>query len=235
MSIGADDAVMLGFALQAANVAANQVAANRVAHERSARISEEEQRQAQFGDQARALLDQSTAGFDPGAQALSKDSIAHRYQQAVTPGGVQTPASPAPDYGTTPGAPAEVKSDQARQLGRAMKLGREHAKASAALNANSVLQQRNQFGLGRLGQDLGRLGDYSSGSGSVLPYELMSANTAGNDIKMAGDVAGGAGDISMAYGLTRRPPKNQRRGYDPELDDMIDTHRSLASGYGMAR
>jgi hypothetical protein len=63
------------------------------------------------------------------------------------------------------------------------------------LGSNSLLQ-------GRDAGTIGQLGGFKRGSSNVLGYELEDANSAGNGLKLFGDLAGGFGGLATSAGLS---------------------------------
>lgn len=49
---------------------------------------------------------------------------------------------------------------------------------------------------------IGQIGGFKRGSSSVLPYELEEAASAGNGLKLFGDIAGGLGQLTSSAGLS---------------------------------
>jgi hypothetical protein len=50
---------------------------------------------------------------------------------------------------------------------------------------------------------IGQIGGFEKGSSNVLGYELENANSAGNGMKMFGDILGAGGSLATGYGLSR--------------------------------
>lgn len=95
-----------------------------------------------------------------------------------------------------------VVQEEARQRGQARDFTNRTGAALGELRA---------FGdvLGGISRDqardaslIGQIGGFKAGSSGVLPFELDEANSAGDGMKLFGDILGGLGSISTGAGLS---------------------------------
>lgn len=201
---------------------------------RNALTADEMVRQRRFGAEAEGSLDDQIAKMSMPAEELRMDAERARYENAVMPtiGGDMTFTG----VGQAD-APAQVKGEIARQIHTALVAGRDQAKRSARMNARNRVTQDRQTIIQRGADDLNRIGNFASGSASVLPYEYDAAEQGVQRMRQMSDLAGSVGNALLMYGLTRPPAgasaspfANRGSGnfghgggqYDPNLWRMSD-------------
>lgn len=188
-----------GAALTAGGIIANSAAQDQVAGARAAASNTETARQAALNNQIFALAGQSAnryQNFD--GQMGDRTAQLSKFYDAQ---GTSLPPSGA-TAGTVPASTsALVRADGARQM----------AKVDAYTNQQrGALANLRSFGdvLGGISRDvrgdedkINVINSFKRGSSAVLPLELSNANTAGNGLKMVGDISKGLGSVAMGYGL----------------------------------
>jgi hypothetical protein len=194
------ESIIPALLLQAGAVAAKYQGDKQVRRQQKQYAESETSRQNKLGNEAGQILGRTLPQFDRPAQDAKQASIANEYQAAVTP---QTAGT----YATKQGSPTEVRTEMARQVGRAIQAGKTQARASAQLHAPSELAFDNSITLGRSGQDLAGLNDFSRGSSGALGSEMQASVHKADNYNTAAQTAGGLGDIWASYAMTRKPPK----------------------------
>jgi len=190
-----DPITIAGIALSAGGIAANTMAQNQIQDERKGAMTAERIRQRQ--------LDQEASGINARSQGRYNDFEGKQGQEAERLGdyfGEQAPSTP-----TTEEAPASdsnvVNAEIKKQQGKAAAYGTQQDESLGKLRSFGDLMG----GIGRLqardAGEIGILGDFKRNSANVLPLELDAANSAGNDMKMFGDILGGLGSIGVSAGL----------------------------------
>ncbi|MBZ9706061.1 hypothetical protein LB543_04920 [Mesorhizobium sp. ESP7-2] len=95
-----------------------------------------------------------------------------------------------------------VTREEQKQRGKADAYGQQQGEALGNLRSFGDLLG----GIGRqqardAGQ-IGQIGGFERGSSAVVPYELDSANNAGNGLKLFGDILGLGGTVALGKGLS---------------------------------
>lgn len=192
----------------AASTAVRELGNRRVRKEQRQLASAETDRQRRFGEQSRAKLAETTPQFDTQAQLAARGQETARWEQALNPL-VTTDAIGETPVGSSD--PVEVKTEAARQLAKSLTRGKDQVRAAAQMGAYGDTQQANQFTLGRAGQELGRIADFSRGSQDVLDFEMLGAQEKADPYNLASDVIGSLGDLYGLYAITGPPkPKTVR-------------------------
>ncbi len=165
-------------------------------------IEAERTRQHGFQEEANKAVMGATQGFDPAKQEAQLQALQSTREAAMPVVPAQTQGYQVP----TASAPKEVSTDLGRKVSEALLSGKQAATRGAALKSFGDTELANNIALGRAGQDVGQLANYSHGSSNVLPMELQSAGNKGGNWGLAGDVLGSLGKIGMLYGATRKKP-----------------------------
>lgn len=190
-------------------VVANQAGADQVAGARSGVMNAELARQFGYDSEARGINSQARdryarTGADMDAR---KKSVSDFY--GTNNGGL--PAA-GPTAGAMPAASSGIIVQEGKRQGeRTAAFNTQQNNASANLRSfGDVLASKN-LGTARDAGQLGTINSFKAGSNSVLPLELQNANAAGNDMKMLGDVLGGAGQATTLAGLSGFNPFSKGR------------------------
>lgn len=154
-------------------------------------------------------------GFEQQSNNLFKDSLANvarERQEAETATAENKRATEsvanieaAPDP-TNPSDVVEsadssvVKGSNARQLIKALNLGKQRAVNSAKVNAYGDANMNTGITLGRNGMKQGQIGTAAQRSSALLPGEYEEANHAGDGWGALGDALGVAGTVAGAAG-----------------------------------
>lgn len=154
-------------------------------------------------------------GFESQSNTLFKDSLANVQRdrqeaetaraedKRVTESVANIEAAPDP---TNPSDVVEstdssvVKGSNARQLIKALNLGKQRAVNSAKVNAYGDANMNTGIGLGRNGMKQGQVGMAAQRSAGLLPGEYEEANHAGDGWGALGDALGVAGTVAGTAG-----------------------------------
>lgn len=181
------------------------------AQSRAARAQNDAQQQAMESQRTKqhALQEEANQAvlgtaekFDPSVQNPQLQAAQAARTAAEAP-------APIPTQGyqtTTASAPKVVESDQERKMAEALTAGRQAATRSGALRGFGDSAQTNQIALGRAGQQVGQLANFSHGTSNTLPFQLESAYNKGGNWTEAGDIANALGRLGNVYGMTRKKP-----------------------------
>ena len=160
---------------------------------RNTALEAETARQAPIKADAAATFDRALATVTaPDSGAIEKDRMAAL--SAV----LDDPTSD----GTMAGGSQNrvVKTAVAKAMNAAIRDGHANARAMAKMGAHSDRAFSNSLALRDSGSDLGMLAQNAGNSANILPVELAAANQAFDPT--FGDALRGAGDLSIAYGIT---------------------------------
>lgn len=157
----------------------------RVTRMRSESIADELARQAGFQDQA-------TAGLADALRGVRAPSASYLRTRAPS----LTPVS-AGDVPMTGSAPASVKANLAKMMGRALERGKDTARSRSRLGGTKRQVGQGVQTITDLGLDLDLLRDYARGSVGALGEELGADNQQGfgalaDIFKSVGSVSGGS-------------------------------------------
>lgn len=197
-----DPLTIAGIALTAGSTVANTMAANKVQNARDDAMAAERIRQQGLDQEAAALNTQSQDRYkDFGGQQEDKatqlgDYFAQQQIEAGNANAENTAAMIMPQSGSN-----IVVQEEAKQRGKARDFANKNAAALGNLRSFGDL-------IGSIGRDqardatqIGVIGGFKRGSSGVLPYELEAANSAGNGLKMFGDILGLGGGLAVNAGL----------------------------------
>lgn len=194
----------------AATVAAGSQLAGAYAHSRSANAQNEAQQRAleanrqkqhALQEEANQAILGTAKSFDPAAQQPQLQAE----QQARTAAAAPTPIPTQGYQTTTASAPKVVESDQERKMAEALTSGREAATRSGALQGYADTAQKNNIAIGRAGQRVGQLANFSHGQSNTLPFQLQTAYDKGGNWGEAGSILDSIGRLGTLYGVTRKP------------------------------
>lgn len=188
-------------------------------------IEESRVKQHHLQEEANQAVLGTADKFDPTTQNPQLQAAAAARTAAEAP-------APMPTQGyqtTTASAPQVVQTDQERKLAEALTGGKEAAKRSGALQAFGDSAQTNQIALGRAGQRVGQLANFSQGVSNTLPFQLESAYNHGGNWSEAADILNSAGRVGTLYGLTRKKPGGIGYGTaDPAGASVYDMSGNMA-------
>ncbi|MCH4543125.1 hypothetical protein [Ochrobactrum sp. A-1] len=197
-----DPLTIAGIALTAGSTVANTMAANKVQNARDDAMAAERIRQQGLDQEAAALNTQSQDRYkDFGGQQEDKatqlgDYFAQQQIEAGNANDENTAAMIMPQSGSN-----IVVQEEAKQRGKARDFANQNAKNLGNLRSFGDL-------IGSIGRDqardatqVGVIGGFKRGSSGILPYELEAANSAGNGMKMFGDILGLGGGLAVNAGL----------------------------------
>lgn len=208
-------------ASQIASVYARRQAENAVRSKREAALAAERQRQAAYQQQANQALERSMAQLTPMSQQQAVQSgIDTRVAASERRARPADAAIASGEYaGISPTAPTVVKEAAARAIYNALGQGRDYTRTLAGIKGFGDAQLGTRIGLGRTGQDLGRISRASQGSAAIVPYELDGAQSAGQGWRTAHDIFGGMSDIGQLVGMgmlrkQQQPQRHPSYGFD---------------------
>lgn len=192
-----------GAAMTAASIAANMQANSAVSKKRDDVMNAELERQKGYRSEASALNDQSQGRYQnfAGQQQEKAQSLGDYLSSQAKALPTDAPTEAAPDSSNT-----LVKTETAKQLGKAKAFGAQQDNALANLRAfGDLLGGISREQAGDAAQ-LGSIGSFMKGSNAVLPLELEAANNAGSGWKTAGTVLGAGGSMLTSAGLAGAGP-----------------------------
>jgi len=197
--------LLAAMALQAGSSYANKRADTAIRAKQDQVAQAERIRQAAYQKQAQATLDKTMSSFDRPAQDKALADTTAQRDTAIQ----ATQAQPG-DYTPTTGAnePAVVHSDLAQQFADVLRRGKSETMARAKLGAYGGVQNDNSINLGRSGQDINQMADFSRGSAGVMPYEMNAAQNAGRKWGQIADLFKMGGYGLALYSMAQKPPLN---------------------------
>jgi hypothetical protein len=177
---------------------------NKVQEERDRVLRSENARQRGMRNESQQQIAKTTSQMTRGEVDQNQNEAALERMEVA-------PNEAIPDSGeyaqTVQSAPSVVKSEIARQVSDAVRRGRRNVKNKAKLDAYGDSGFQSQLELLRSGDNVNSIAGRMIGSSQVTPFELQDANLKGRNYSLAGDIASGAGQIGMLYGLTSAIPK----------------------------
>lgn len=191
------DPVTIGGAiLSVAGAGLNAAAQSRVESARNDALAAERIRQQGFDQEATALNTQSQdryQGFEQ-KQAEKATTLGDYFkgQQAELPPAAS--AAPASSSNLT-------VQNEAKARGEAKARTDEVGGALGNLRAFGDVLGSNQLLQARDASKIGQIGGFKRASSALLPGELEAANSAGGNLKLFGDIAGGLGRVGVSAGL----------------------------------
>jgi hypothetical protein len=240
-------AQIVAAALAAASTYSNYQGQKEVRRTQERAMLSESQRQRQLQDEADAITRAATSKVGKEGREERREDLEQKTLDYIAPTGAAVQEA---EYTqSNPGAPVEIKTDIARRLSEELTKGRDYAARQAKLGSYG----RSNLDVGQiLSRTAGNLAvplSFSRSSSALLPYELQSANAAGDNWRTAGDVFGGLSNIASIYGAFGNPGaapagggKNLGTGlvatetnfpniYDPERALGMKLNRGAPTGF----
>lgn len=213
---------LVGLALTAASAAAKNKQQRTINHQQDDFAGAERVREAGRQKQRDAVLDSTLKKFQPADQAQQLDAAAAKRGRTLADTSSAGQIVPGEYVGAST-APAEVRTELASRVADYLKRGREETQKRAKLGAFGDQQFGNNVTIGRAGQELTQLGDFTRGSQGALDQEMQGALHAGDDWGLFSDVLGAAGMGASLYGFTQ-PGAAAPVNTDPGVDDLLWMH-----------
>ena len=198
-----DPITIAGLALTAGSTLANSIAQRKVANARNDVMAAERIRQNGLDQQADALNVQSQDRYENfDDQQADKASELGQYftDQQIEAGNTNAAVTQEMNVPQS-GSNVTVREEQ-KQRGQARQYADSQGVALGNLRAFGDL-------VGGIGRDqardamsIGQIGRFKQGSSNVVPFELEGANSAGDGMKMFGDILGLGGSVSLGKGLS---------------------------------
>jgi len=199
-----DPITAAGAAMSVGSMVANQAASDQVSGARSGVMSAELARQFGYDSEVNGINNGARDRYaNTGADMdTRKKQVADFYGE--NNGGLPTAG---PTAGSMPASDSGIIVQEGKRQGeKTAAFNTQQNDASANLRSFGDVLATKNLGTARDAGQLGIVNGFKAGSTGVLPLELQSANSAGNDLKMLGDVLGGAGQAATFAGLS---------GFDP--------------------
>lgn len=197
---------------------------------RSRVLALERERQREMDEAAAARLGETTKQLSPEAQIAETAAAADARATVTTP---QSTGDYSQVTGGAGAKPIEVNSEIARALVGALRKGTQSARAQSVLSAYGDVDADNRVRMLRSGSDIGRIANASARSSAVVPYELYSANMAGNPARDRAALYSAIGDIGMAYAMTRPNTATTVKPTQTEIGAGVRTNRPHVNLPGM--
>lgn len=169
----------------------------------------EMEKQHELQQEANKAILGTAESFNPQVQTPQLEALQAARTAAAAP-------APMPTQGyqtTTASAPKVVQTDQERKLAEAMTEGGHEAQRAGMLRGYGDTALQNQIRLGRAGQQVGQLANFSRGLSNTLPMQLESAYGKGRNWGEAADIADAAGRLGTIYAMTRKGVPLQNSNY----------------------
>lgn len=211
----------IALALEAGSAVAKKQQHNKIENKQEEFGAAERVREAARQKQRDAALDTTLAGMQPAAQTQKLDQATEKRQESFAKTSDQGQGLPG-EYVSQSSAPAEVRTETAARVADFLRKGKEETQRRAKLVAFGDTQFDNNVAIGRTGQQLDQLGDYTRGSQNALGTELGGALHAGDDWGLFSDILGAAGMGASLYGFTQPPAA----AMDPDMADKLWMHGS---------
>lgn len=197
-----DPITIAGIALTAGSTLANSIAQRKVQKARDDVLAAERIRQNGLQHEADALNTQSQDRYQDfsGQQGEKASELGQYFTDQKIENANDNAAATQEMTVPQSGSNITVREEQ-KQRGKADAYGQQQGEALGELRSFGDLLG----GIGRqqsrdAGQ-IGQIGGFMRGSSSVVPYELDTANHAGDGMKLFGDLLGLGGSIGLAKGL----------------------------------
>lgn len=192
-----DPLTIAGVALSGVSYAANAAAQSKVNSARNDAMAAERIRQSGLDKEAAALNLQSQDRYQnfEGQQTDKTQQLADYFTG-------QQVAEPSPTDAAAPSSNNIVVQERAKQAAKAKAFTDKTGSALGTLRSFGDLLGDTSRLQARDAGTIGQLGGFKRGSSNVLGYELDAANSAGNGLKLFGDIAGGLGGIGVNAGLS---------------------------------
>ena len=195
---------LIGMAVQAAGTMQQREAANDERDQRTRRMNQAADEQAGYARQNAARVAQTTqqVGADQQKSNQAADTAKLTAQYA--------PAAPDADVASfttaNPGAPKEISTMMADEIGRSMATSRKYAASKGAMDALNLGGINTGVALNRSAQDIATNNNRAQGAWGVMNHDLNSIYP--NQGKMAGaDALNGIGSLFATEGLRQLAKK----------------------------
>jgi hypothetical protein len=193
-----DPVVLAGLALSAGSAVVNSMAATDDAKARDNVLAAERIRQRGFDQETMALNNQSQnryVGFEPQMQDRAQ-SLGDYLSSRVAPDPNSTVPSALPSSSS-----GVVNQEVDKQRGEAQAFVDQQTGAMADMRSFGDLLGEISIGQARDAGQIGTVGGFKRGSNGIVPLELNQAAKTGDDMRLFGDILGGAGSIATGYGI----------------------------------
>lgn len=198
-----DPITIAGIALTAGSTLANSIAASKVRAARNNVMAAERIRQNALDQEAQNVNTQSQDRYQNfGDQQAQTASDLGKYftDQKIEDA---TANQAATNELNVPQSSSNITvQEEQKQRGKADAFGQQQGEALGNLRSFGDL-------LGSIGRSqardaglIGQIGGFKRGSSDVVPYELDAANSAGDGLKLFGDVLGLGGTVALGKGLS---------------------------------
>lgn len=196
-----DPVTIAGVALTGLSTGLNYAAQAKVQNARDDAMAAERIRQNTLDQEASALNTQSQDRYQDfeGQQDQRASSLADFFTSQDVAEPDASAALPATSSNIT-------VREEAKQRGKAKDFTDRTGDALGELRSFGDLLGSISRLQGRDAMQIGQVGGFKRGSSSVLGYEMDAANSAGNGMKLFGDLAGGFGGLAMNAGLSGSGP-----------------------------
>ena len=193
-----DPSTLTGLGLQVAGTFLKQRQFNEVRKAQERLRANDAIRQQALQTEATERAKAATQRVSAAQQESDRMAIAKRDEQEFRPASSEAAIGGADFTSGNPGAPSFVGENIARQVRGAVGKGRDYAGAASrfgsyggqAVNANTELT--------RLGQDIGRVANFSRGQSRVLPMSLQAQlQSRGRGYRSASDLANVMGRLKL--------------------------------------
>lgn len=216
---------LIGLALTAASAGAKQQQQRKIDHTQEGFSEAERIREAARQKQRDATLDTTLDNFQPADQALKLDQAGEKRAQSFAKTSDAGQGLPG-EYVGQSSAPAEVRTETASRVADFLRKGKVETQRRAKLGAFGDQQFDNNVQVGRAGQQLDQLGDFTRGSQNALGHELTGALHAGDDWGTFSDILGAAAMGTSLYGFTQPAAAAGVVNTDPSMADKLWMHNN---------
>jgi hypothetical protein len=191
----------LALGLQAASTYANKRGNKAVRRKQEGIAQAEDVRQGAYYNKANSTLSDTMAKFVRPAQDAALTGATAQRDTVLQ----DTQAQPGDYTPTSSDAPEVVHSDLAQRMKDVLMRGRSEVRARAKLGAYGGVQNQNAINLGRSGQDINQMADFSRGSAGIVPYEMGNALSAGRKWGQLADLFRMGGSGLATYSMMKVP------------------------------
>lgn len=196
-------AQIVAAAAAAASTYSNYQANKATQQRQQEQLFAESERQRRHQEEADAITQAATRKVGAEGREPRREELEQKTKEYITP--TQQAVQEGEYTQSNPGAPVEIKTDIARRLSEELAKGREYAGRQAKLGSYGRSNLDVGQTLSRASSDLAMPLGFSRSSSNLLPFELQSANAAGNNWRTAGDIFGGVSNIASIYGAFNQP------------------------------
>jgi hypothetical protein len=185
-------------ALAVGSTVANTIATNEQSRARNDVLAAERIRQSGFNREAQALNEASRDEFVDFSPQMQERSQALGDVLAARVGG-----DPNATTGTVmPSSTSSVVNQEIdKQRGKAQAYVDQQGAAMADMRSFGDLLGDLSIGQARSAGKVGQIGRFKQGSNSIMPLELSEAEKAGDNLRLLGDILGGASRVGTNVGV----------------------------------